>query len=254
MGSIVSAAPDPLHAARATGAGGYRRGPVDGEGHETPDVASVAGDEVGDARLVAALRAGDEGAFGELVDRYYGVMQRVARQYVATREAAEDVVQETFLGVIQGIGRFEGRSSLKTWMFRILVNRARTRGEREGRTRPFSALALGLDHDEPAVDPGRFASEGRWAGYWSAPPSVAELPEASVLAAELGSELRVAIDALPPAQRTVLELRDVQGLTAAEVCELLDLSEANQRVLLHRARSKARAVLERGLPAASPPR
>src|SRR6185503_413942 len=100
--------------------------------------------------------------------------------------------------------------------------RARTRGEREGRTRPFSALSLGLDEDEPAVDPDRFASEGRWAGYWSAPPS-----------AELGNELRAVIDALPPAQRTVLELRDVQGLTSAEVCELLELSEANQRVLLH---------------------
>jgi len=196
---------------------------------------------------VAALRAGDDAAFGALVDRYYVVMQRVARQYVATREAAEDVVQETFLGVIQGIGRFEGRSSLKTWMFRILVNRARTRGEREGRTRPFSALALGLDVDEPAVDPDRFASEGRWAGYWSAPPAAHELPEASVLAAELGGELRAVLEKLPPAQRTVLELRDVQGLSAAEVCELLDLSEANQRVLLHRARSRARAALERGL-------
>jgi len=204
-----------------------------------------------DALLVAALRAGDEAAFALLVDRYYPVMLRVARQYVATREAAEDVVQETFLGIIQGIGRFEGRSSLKTWVFRILVNRAKTRGEREGRTRPFSAVTLGLDHDEPAVDPARFASEGRWADYWSAPPAPDELPEASVLAAELGSELRGVIDTLPPAQRTVLELRDVQGLTAGEVCELLELSEVNQRVLLHRARSKARAVLERGLPTLS---
>jgi RNA polymerase sigma-70 factor (ECF subfamily) len=209
----------------------------------TPDAATSD-----DALLVAALRAGDEAAFGELVDRHYGVMQRVARQYVATKEAAEDVVQETFLGVIQGIDRFEGRSSLKTWIFRILVNRARTRGEREGRTRPFSAFALGLDVDEPAVDPDRFTAEGRWAGYWSAPPAADHLPEASVLAAELGSELRAVIDGLPPAQRTVLELRDVQGLSSAEVCELLELSEANQRVLLHRARSKARAALERGLP------
>jgi RNA polymerase sigma-70 factor, ECF subfamily len=216
------------------------------------DGAATGGDDVArdpsDELLVAALRVGDEAAFAELVDRYYGTMKRVARQYVATNEAAEDVVQETFLGIVQGIARFEGRSSLKTWMFRILVNRARTRGEREGRTRPFSALSLGLDEDEPAVDPDRFASEGRWAGYWSAPPSAEHLPEASVLAAELGNELRAVIDALPPAQRTVLELRDVQGLTSAEVCELLELSEANQRVLLHRARSKARAALERGLP------
>ncbi len=216
---------------------------MDGEGPATPDAATPD-----DTLLVAALRAGDETAFGELVDRYYGIMQRVARQYVATKEAAEDVVQETFLGVIQGIDRFEGRSSLKTWIFRILVNRARTRGEREGRTRPFSALVLGLDVDEPSVDPERFASEGRWAGYWSAPPAADHLPEASVLVAELGSELRAVIADLPLAQRTVLELRDVQGLSSAEVCELLELSEANQRVLLHRARSKARAALERGLP------
>jgi RNA polymerase sigma-70 factor (ECF subfamily) len=218
---------------------------VQGEGLATPDPATSD-----DALLVAALRAGDETAFGELIERYYGVMQRVARQYVATREAAEDVVQETFLGVIQGIDRFEGRSSLKTWIFRILVNRARTRGEREGRTRPFSALTLGLDVDEPAIDPDRFQAEGRWAGYWATPPPATELPEASVLVAELGNELRTAIDSLPPAQRTVLELRDVQGLSSAEVCELLELTEANQRVLLHRARSKARAALERGLVAA----
>jgi RNA polymerase sigma-70 factor, ECF subfamily len=230
---------------------GYRPATVDAEGHGASADRSAASGEPDDALLVAALRAGDEAAFGELVDRYYGVMQRVARQYVATKEAAEDVVQETFLGVIQGIGRFEGRSSLRTWMFRILVNRARTRGEREGRTRPFSSLSLGLDHDEPAVDPDRFASEGRWAGCWSSPPPAEELPESSVLAAELGSELRVVIDSLPAAQRTVLELRDVQGMTSAEVCDLLELSEANQRVLLHRARSKARAALERSLPTLS---
>jgi RNA polymerase sigma-70 factor (ECF subfamily) len=197
-----------------------------------------------DATLVAALRAGDETAFGELVDRYYGVMLRVARQHVATKEAAEDVVQETFLGVIQGIDRFEQRSSLRTWMFRILVNRAKTRGEREGRARPFSSLSTGLDQDEPAVDPDRFLSDGRWAGFWSAPPSAAHLPDAGVLAAELGDRLAGAVAALPAAQRTVLELRDVQGFSASEVCELLELSEINQRVLLHRARSKARALLE----------
>ena len=203
----------------------------------------AARDELG---LVAALRAGDEDAFGGLVDRYYAVMLRVARQHVATKEAAEDVVQETFLGVIQGIDRFEARSSLRTWMFRILVNRAKTRGEREGRTRPFSALAA-LDDDEPAVDPDRFVSDGRWAGFWSAPPSSEHLPDARVLADELGTRLTDAIAALPVAQRTVLELRDVQGLSAAEVCEMLDISEANQRVLLHRGRSKARALLERYL-------
>jgi RNA polymerase sigma-70 factor, ECF subfamily len=197
--------------------------------------------------LVAALRAGDEAAFARLVDTYYTLMLRVARDYVRTNEAAEDVVQETFLGVIQGIDRFEERSSLRTWMFRILANRAKTRGEREGRTRPFSSLAAELEADEPAVDPDRFVPEGRWAGFWSAPPSARELPEASVLADEIGERLTDAIRSLPPVQRTVIELRDVRGFTSAEVCELLEISEANQRVLLHRARSKARALLERYL-------
>jgi RNA polymerase sigma-70 factor (ECF subfamily) len=200
-----------------------------------------------DAAVVRALRAGDEGAFASLVDRYYDTMLRVARTYVGTKEAAEDVVQETFLGVVQGIDRFEERSSLRTWMFRILVNRARTRGERENRTRPFSALTSELENDEPSVDPDRFVSEGRWAGFWAAPPSAHHIPEAHVLAAEAGDRLMAAIEALPPAQRTVITLRDVKGFSATEVCELLDISEANQRVLLHRARSKARAALERYL-------
>ena len=198
----------------------------------------------GDAALVAALRAGDEDAFGQLVDHYYGLMLHIARSFVATKEAAEDVVQETFLGVINGIDRFEERSSLRTWMFRILVNRAKTRGQRDGRTRPFSSLTDGLEDDEAAVDPDRFLHDGRWAGFWSAPPSAEHLPDASVLASELGGRLAAAVSALPPAQRAVLELRDVQGFSAAEVCELLDVSEVNQRVLLHRARSKARALLE----------
>jgi RNA polymerase sigma-70 factor (ECF subfamily) len=208
----------------------------------------VDGAEHQDALLVSALRAGDEGAFSTLVDEYYGVMMHVAREFVATKEAAEDVVQETFLGVINGIDRFEGRSSLRTWMFRILVNRARTRGERESRTRPFSAVAATGD-EGPSVDPDRFFTDGRWAGFWSAPPSAEHLPEAGVLAAELGARLSAVIAELPSAQRTVLELRDVQGLTSTEVCELLDISEANQRVLLHRGRSKARAALEHYLQA-----
>jgi RNA polymerase sigma-70 factor (ECF subfamily) len=175
-------------------------------------------------------------------------MLRVARSYVATREAAEDVVQETWLGVINGLDRFEERSSLKTWMFRILVNRAKTRGEREARSRPFSSLEtldlLDPRVDEPAVDPSRFNTHGRWAGYWSSPPSVAALPEDSVVIAEAGERLVAAIDGLPPSQRLVITLRDVQGLSAAEVCDLLQVSEGNQRVLLHRARSKVRATLE----------
>ena len=196
-----------------------------------------------DAALVDALRAGDEDAFATLIDRYYGTMLRVARMYVATKEAAEDVVAETFLGVIQGIDRFEGRSSLRTWLFRILVNRAKTRGAREARTRPFSSLAAELESDEPAVDPDRFRADGRW----STPPGAYRLPEDEVLAAEAGQQLMAAIDALPPAQRTVIVLRDVEGFSGAEVSSLLEITEANQRVLLHRARSKVRAALERYL-------
>jgi RNA polymerase sigma-70 factor (ECF subfamily) len=169
-------------------------------------------------------------------------MLRVARAYVATREAAEDVVQETWLGVIDGLGRFEERSSLKTWIFRILVNRAKTRGEREGRTRPFSSLEpVG---DEPTVDPDRFYAKGRWAGFWSSPPTAHALPEDHVVMAEAGAQLLAAIDQLPPNQRLVITLRDVHGLPASDVCQLLELSESNQRVLLHRARAKARTALE----------
>ncbi|MDQ1370396.1 MAG: hypothetical protein QOF20_2749 [Acidimicrobiaceae bacterium] len=201
-----------------------------------------------DAFLLAALRQGDEDAFAALIDRFHASMLRVARSYVATREAAEDVVQETWLGVINGLDRFEGRSSLKTWIFRILVNRAMTRGEREARSRPFSSLEpldlLEPHGVEPAVDPSRFNTHGRWAGYWASPPSAIALPEDHVVTAEAGARLLSAIDALPPNQRLVITLRDVQGLSAAEVCDLLQVSDANQRVLLHRARSRARAALE----------
>lgn len=212
---------------------------------DTEERARTEGDE--DVRLVAALRAGDEAAFASLIDRYYDTMLQVARLHVPTREAAEDVVQETFLGVIRGIDRFEARSSVRTWMFRILVNQAKTRGERERRTQPFSSFECELDADMPALDADRFQLDGRWAGFWCAPPSAQHLPEARVLAAEAGDRLVAAIDALPPAQRTVMTMRDVHGFSAAEVCDLLDLTQGNQRVLLHRARSKARANLEQYL-------
>jgi RNA polymerase sigma-70 factor, ECF subfamily len=200
-----------------------------------------------DAVRLAALRKGDERAFVALVDRYHASMLRVALSYVPSREAAEDVVQETWLGVINGIDGFEQRSSLKTWIFRILVNRARTRGERESRTRPFSSLDI--EGEEPSVDPGRFRTQGRWEGFWSSPPTAHSLPEDHVVMAEVGRQLLAAVDELSPAQRLVITLRDIEGLPASEVCELLGLSETNQRVLLHRARSKARATLERVLDA-----
>lgn len=199
-----------------------------------------------DAALCDALRRGDERAFEELLDRYHAPLRRFALTYVRNAAVAEEVVQDTWLAVIRGIERFEGRSSLKTWIFQILVNTAVTRAARENRTVPLSAFELSGD-DDPAVDPSRFLDESheRWPGHWAAPPSRwNELPEDALLGHETLEVLWDAIAALPEMQRRVITLRDVEGCSAGEVCELLDLSEANQRVLLHRARSKARAALE----------
>ena len=199
-------------------------------------------------RLVAGLRAREEWAFMELIDRYGASLLRVALLFVATRAVAEEVVSETWLGVLTGIDRFEGRSSLKTWLFRILTNRAKTRGVRESRSIPFSSLAgAEAGEDEPAVDPDRFlpADHERWPGHWaSAPRSWAELPDQRLLGAETRQVISDAIDALPTAQRTVISLRDLEGWPSEEVVEALGISEGNQRVLLHRARSKVRAALE----------
>jgi RNA polymerase sigma-70 factor (ECF subfamily) len=199
-----------------------------------------------DARLVAALRTGDERAFAVLVDRYHASLVRLASVYVRDHAVAEEVAQETWLGVVQGIDRFEGRSSLKTWIFRILTNTAKTRGERERRTVPFAALAS-FDEDEPSVEPERFldASHPVWPGHWASPPeSWDDIPEQRLASAETLAHIRAAIDALPPLQAQVISLRDVEGWSSEEVCELLGLSEVNQRVLLHRARSKVRRELE----------
>jgi RNA polymerase sigma-70 factor, ECF subfamily len=197
-------------------------------------------------QLVLALRRGDESAFEKIVDEYHVPLRRFALTFVRNATVADEIVQETWLGVVRGIGRFEGRSSLKTWIFQILVNTAKTRAEREGRTVPLSALA-GVNDDEPTVDPTRFldAQHGRWPGHWAAPPSRwDELPEEALLGHETLAILKDTITGLPEMQRRVIELRDVEGWSAPEVCDLLGLSEANQRVLLHRARSRARAALE----------
>jgi len=192
-----------------------------------------------DAAVVAALRRGDEAAFASLIERYQPSLLRLAMAYVATPEQAEDAVSETWLGVLNGIDRFEGRSSLKTWIFRILVNRAKTKGVREHRSVPFSALDGGGE-PEAAVDPERFRD-----GAWSAPPASWEgVPEDRLLSAETRALVGGAIAALPEMQRAVITLRDVRGFTAPETCEVLGITEANQRVLLHRARSKVRARLE----------
>jgi RNA polymerase sigma-70 factor (ECF subfamily) len=207
---------------------------------------AVAGDRQ-DRQLARALRNGDEKAFGELVERYHSSLLRVAMTYVKDRSVAEEVVQETWLGVIHGLERFEGRSRLKTWIFRILTNRAKTRAVRESRTVPFSSLPSGEGDDGPSVEPERFlaAGESRWAGHWASPPqSWDDLPEGRLVSKETLGVIRSAIDALPPTQAHVITLRDVEGWSSDEVCALLDISDANQRVLLHRARSKVRRELE----------
>jgi RNA polymerase sigma-70 factor (ECF subfamily) len=201
-------------------------------------------------RLVESIKRGDEDAFVDLVDRYHASMVRLARVFVPSRAVAEDVVQETWLAVIQGIDRFEGRSSLKTWLFRILTNRAKTRGEREGRVVPFSsAWRDELESGEPAVDPTRFHPDGSAnAGGWtSLPAAIPATPDEQLLTHELGKIVEAAMRKLPPSQREVITLRDVDGLAADEVCALLDITESNQRVLLHRARSKVRVAVERYL-------
>ncbi len=202
-----------------------------------------------DARLVAALRAGDEVAFMALVEQYQGQLTRVALMYVSSREVAEEVVQETWLGVLKGLDRFEGRSSLKTWMFRILTNIAKTRGVRESRTVPFSSLVAGeAEGEETAVDPSRFHAPGENEGAWLLPPSRwDELPDAALSSSETIAAVQAAIEQLPPAQRQVIQLRDIDGWTGEEVCNVLELTETNQRVLLHRARSKVRRAIERYL-------
>ena len=194
-----------------------------------------------DAPLLDALRVGDERAFEALVDRYGPSLLRLAQLYVSSRSVAEEVVQETWLAVVTGIERFEGRSSLKTWLFRILTNKAKTRGQREGRTLPFSSLASDGDEDQTAVAVERFARGGAWA----TPPR--GVPEERLLAGETRARVEQAISALPPNQRAVITLRDVEGLSAEEACNVLGISETNQRVLLHRARAKVRTALERYL-------
>ena len=196
-----------------------------------------------DAELVAKLREGDEAAFAELIDRYGATMVRVAQMYVRDRGTAEEVVQETWLAVLNGIDRFEGRSSLKTWLFRILTNRAKTRGERDGRTVPFSSLAGTEEKDEPSVDPDRFLGpDSTQPGAWAAPPRA--WPQDEVLERETLGVIEMAIEQLPEAQREVIRLRDVEGWSPMEVANALEITDGNQRVLLHRARSKVRAAIE----------
>lgn len=193
--------------------------------------------------LVDRLRAGDEQAFAELVDRLHPMLRRIARGYVHTEEAAGDVVQETWIAVLRGIDRFEGRSSLRTWVVSIMVNIARRQGVRDARTVPFSALAPeGDDRTFPAQ---RFAGpDDEYPGHWTLAPERWRDPAAAALAGETRRLLRAAVDSLPDTQRAVLTLRDVEGWSGPEVAATLGLTEGNQRVLLHRARAAVRHVLD----------
>lgn len=198
-----------------------------------------------EVELVARLRAGDEAAFVTLIDAHHTAMIGIACLYVRDRAAAEDVAQETWLAVVRGIDRFDGRSALKTWLYRIVTNRAKTAGERQRRTTPVAIG--GQDGDSRAVDPSRFlgSDHPHWLGHWRAPPATwpADLDDRAV-AHELMDRVAAAIGRLPPSQATVITLRDVECWTAKEVCNGLGLTETNQRVLLHRARAQVRQALE----------
>jgi len=194
-----------------------------------------------------ALRRGDEEAFLNLVNSYHGTLLRLARIYSPTREVAEEAVQETWIAVLHGLDGFEGRSALRTWICHILVRIARRRPAAESRSMPFSSFAENGD-SAPAVDPDRFQRTGPYAGHWVNPlPDWASLPEHALLSQEVQEVVADAIAELPPNQRIVITLRDIEGWTSTEVCELLEIEEGNQRILLHRARSRVRAALERYL-------
>ena len=213
----------------------------------TAGVEPGQGDAPDDGRLLAAIRSGDDDAFATLIDRYHPSLVRIAILFVRDHGVAEEVAQETWIGVLRGLDRFEGRSSFRTWLFSILANQARRRGERERRVIPFSAFGKPGDGDaEPAVDPDRFFPPGdEWTGYWASPPrDLVDDPETALLSAEARATIDRAMSTLPPNQQAVIRLRDVEGWGSDDVCNVLGLSATNQRVLLHRARSRVRQALE----------
>ena len=204
----------------------------------------VASDD--DPHLIELLRNGNEAAFVALIDRYYDTMVRLAMFYGTAWPVAEEVVQETWMSVVEHLGHFEGRSSLKTWMFRILTNCAKTWAQRESRSIPFSSHSVtSTDHAGSAVESDRLLpADHHWAGHWVSVKRE-EMPEERLLSQETRMCLERAIEALPPKQRKIIILRDIEGWTSDEICSALGISEGNQSVLLHRARSKVRSALER---------
>jgi RNA polymerase sigma-70 factor (ECF subfamily) len=211
-------------------------------------VRAVSPDGQDDTALIAALRAGDESAFTLVVETYHARMLRIARAYIADSAVAEEIVQETWVRVLHSIDRFEARSTLKTWIFRILVNTALNWVARERRSTPFSRLVVEDADSQPAVEPERFrpADAALWPGHWnSLPASWSTTPETRLLSGETLEHIRAGIEDLPTGQKAVITLRDIEGWSADEVCNALRISESNQRVLLHRGRSRVRRALER---------
>ena len=213
---------------------------------QNPGLAAAYTPPCDESALIAGLRRRDESSFLDLVQRYHLSLVRLAQTFVPNQAIAEEVAQETWVGVLQGIDRFEERSSLKTWIFQILVNRAKTRGQREARNVSFSALEPETDVCGPSVDPSRFAGpDSECPGRWLLAPQPWNLtPEQALLSQECKGHIDEAIAGLPPIQRRVITLRDVQGWSSEEVCNVLAVSESNCRVLLHRARSKVRRAME----------
>ncbi|ALA60387.1 RNA polymerase sigma factor [Nitrospira moscoviensis] len=199
----------------------------------------------GDDALLARLQAGEEGAFDELVNRHHGALIRMAMGHVASREAAEEVVQDTWMAVIEGLARFEGRSSLRTWIFGILIHKAKDRGIREKRHTTFSAYDS-CDDGEEAIDPSRFQQSGEWAGHWAFPPQPwdDQTPEKLLASHQAVTAMNKAIEALPPTLKNVLIMRDIEGMASEEVCVLLKITETNLYVPLHRARERVRQAVE----------
>jgi RNA polymerase sigma-70 factor (ECF subfamily) len=195
--------------------------------------------------LIGRLRQGDERAFDELVNRHHGALVRMAMGYVTDREVAEEVVQDTWMAVIEGWARFERRSSLRTWIFGILIHKAKDRGVREKRHTTFSAFESS-DDDKDVIDPARFQQSGEWAGHWAFPPQPwdDQTPEKILASQQAVNAMNRAIEALPPTLKNVLILRDVEGVEANEVCELLKITETNLYVRLHRARERVRQAVE----------
>ncbi|MFO0551566.1 MAG: sigma-70 family RNA polymerase sigma factor [Polyangiaceae bacterium] len=196
-----------------------------------------------DDELVERAKSGVEDAFATLLERHYPATLRTAQEILRSNALAEEVTQEAWMSALDALPSFEGRSSFRTWVTRIVLNGAKRRRVKEARTVPISAL--GLDESfEPAVPAERFAVSGRWPGHWQEPPSPWKEPEEALFTAELRELVTRAIEALPDAQRVVITMRDLLGLSAVEACDALEISEANQRVLLHRARSRVRTALE----------